>query len=200
MNTLVVIIVIVAAVAVLGALLIGIYNKLVALRARFENAFAQIEVQLTRRYDLIPNIVETAKAYLKHESETLTNVIAARNGALESLKTAAASPSDPAAMAALSAAEQNLAGSLGGLRVQLEAYPDLKANTVMMQLSEELTATENRVAFARQAFNDAVTAYNIQRKSFPANLVAGMFGHAQDAGLLEFANTEAIQAAPKVSF
>ena len=200
MSSLAVILIVVAVIVILGALLIGIYNKLVALRARFENAFAQIEVQLTRRYDLIPNIVETAKAYLKHESETLAKVTAARNGALESLQAAAARPNDPAAISALNAAEQNLAGSLGGLRVQLEAYPELKANTVMMQLSEELTATENRVAFARQAFNDAVTFYNIQRKSFPANLVAGMFGHTQDAALLEFANTEAIQAAPKVSF
>ncbi len=200
MSTLTVILVILAIVAAIGAFAVSVYNRLVTLKARFENAFAQIEVQLTRRYDLIPNMVEVAKGYMKHESETLTGVIAARNSALAALKAAAASPSDAAAIQALNTAEQKLAGNVGGLNVQVEAYPDLKANTVMMQLSEELSSTENRVAFARQAFNDAATAYNIQRKTFPANVLAGMFGHTQDAALLQFANTEAIQAAPKVSF
>ena len=186
--------------AVLVAWLVSIYNSLVSLRARFENAFAQIEVQLTRRYDLIPNIVETAKAYLKHENDTLINVIGARNEAVASLKAAAAQPNDPAAIAALNSAETHLASAFGGLRVQLEAYPELKGDKVMMQLTEELSSTENRVAFARQAFNDAVTAYNIKRNSFPASVVANAFGHAKDATLLQFTNTEAIQAAPKISF
>lgn len=187
-------------VILLAVLLVAIYNKLVTLRARFENSFAQIEVQLTRRYDLIPNLLETAKAYLKHENETLLAVTAARNNALGALKVAAAKPGDPAAIGALNQAEQTLTGGLAGLRVQLEAYPELKANTVLMQFSEELSSTENRVAFARQAFNDAVTEYNIQRKTFPTILLAATFGHPQDAALLEFANTKEIQAAPKVSF
>lgn len=198
--TMAVIIALVAILAVLAALAVSIYNRLVALRARFENAFAQIDVQLTRRYDLIPNIVEVAKKYMQHESETLAKVIAARNGALDSLKEASAHPGDPTAISALNAAESNLGSLFGGLRVQLEAYPELKANTVMLQLNEELTSTENRVAFARQGYNDAATAYNIQRKSFPANLLAASFGHAQDAALLAFENTEAIQQAPKISF
>ncbi|MDL2317422.1 LemA family protein, partial [Desulfovibrio sp. OttesenSCG-928-A18] len=168
----------------LAAGLVLIYNRLVTLRARFENAFAQIEVQLTRRYELIPNIVEVAKAYLKHEGDTLLTVIDARNSALHSLRTAAAHPDDPAAIASLNMAEKKLADNFGGLRVQMEAYPELKGNSVMMQLSEELAATENRVAFARQAFNDAVTAYNVQRNRFPANMAAGVFGHNQDAALL----------------
>lgn len=180
--------------------LVSLYNKLVTLRGRFENAFAQIEVQLKRRYDLIPNLVEVAKTYIKHESETLLKVTAARNAALSALQAAAAHPDDPAAIQALNTAERNLTGSLGGLSVQMEAYPELKANTVMMQLSEELTSTENRVSFARQAFNDAVTAYNIQRKTFPTTLFAAAFGHGHDAVLLIFADSEAIQAAPKVSF
>lgn len=200
MSSLAVIIAAIVLFVLLAAILVSIYNKLVSLRARFENSFAQIEVQLTRRYDLIPNLLETAKAYLKHESETLLAVTAARNTAVESLKAAAAKPGDPAAIAALNQAEQNLSGGLAGLRIQLEAYPEIKANTVLMQFSEELTSTENRVAFARQAFNDAVTAYNIQRKTFPTVLVAATFGHPQDAALLEFANKDAIQAAPKVSF
>lgn len=180
--------------------LVSIYNKLVSLRARFENAFAQIEVQLTRRYDLIPNIIETAKAYLKHESDTFVRVIEARNEAVSSLKAAASSPQSPEAIAALNKAESQLAGAFAVLRVQLEAYPELKGNTVMMQLSEELASTENRVAFARQAFNDAVTAYNIQRNSFPTTLAANAFGHSRDAALLQFDNSKDIQFAPKVSF
>lgn len=190
--------------AIVGAIIvffiISIYNKLVSLRERFKNAFAQIEVQLKRRYDLIPNLVNTAATYMKHESGTLMSVTAARNAAAAALQTAAEHPTDPAAIEALNAAEKTLAGTLKGLNVQVEAYPDLKANTVMLQLSEELTSTENRVAFARQAFNDAATAYNIQRNTFPTHMLAGAFGHPQDAALLAFADTEAIQAAPRVEF
>lgn len=193
-------IVLVVIVAILAFWLVSIYNQLVTLKARFENAFSQIEVQLKRRYDLIPNLVETAKAYLKHESETLTKVTEARNQALASLQAASSQPGNPDAIAALSQAEKQLTSSLAGFNVQLEAYPDLKANQNMMQLTEELTATENRVAFARQAFNDAVTGYNIYRKSFPNVLVAATFGHPNDASLLEFEDSAAIQAAPKVSF
>lgn len=184
----------------LVAWLVSIYNRLVSLRARFENAFAQIEVQLTRRYDLIPNIVEVAKGYLKHENTTLLEVIAARNGALDSLRNASAHPTDPASITALGKAENLLSRNLGGLKIQLEAYPELKGNTVMLDLNEELRSTENRVAFARQAFNDAVTDYNVRRNSFPANLVAPIFGHTQDAALLSFDNAEEIRKAPKVSF
>lgn len=190
-----IIVVILAAVFV-----IYLYNKLVTLKGRFENAFAQIEVQLKRRYDLIPNLVEVAKTYLKHESETLLAVTAARNAAVSALQAAAANPADHAAIETLNSAEKTLTSNLGGLSVQMEAYPDLKANTTMMQLSEELTSTENRVAFARQAFNDAATAYNIQRKTFPTNLLAAAFGHTEDATLLIFEDSEAMQAAPKVSF
>ncbi|MED5525345.1 MAG: LemA family protein [Pseudomonadota bacterium] len=193
-------IVLVVIVAILAFWLVSIYNQLVTLKARFENAFSQIEVQLKRRYDLIPNLVETAKAYLKHESETLTKVTEARNQALASLQAASSQPGNPDAIQALSQAEKQLTSSLAGFNVQLEAYPDLKANQNMMQLTEELTATENRVAFARQAFNDAVTGYNIYRKSFPNVLVAATFGHPTDASLLEFEDSAAIQAAPKVSF
>ncbi|ROQ27607.1 LemA family protein [Gallaecimonas pentaromativorans] len=193
-------IVLVVIVAILAFWLVSIYNQLVTLKARFENAFSQIEVQLKRRYDLIPNLVETAKAYLKHESETLTKVTEARNQALASLQAASSQPGNPDAIQALSQAEKQLTSSLAGFNVQLEAYPDLKANQNMMQLTEELTATENRVAFARQAFNDAVTGYNIYRKSFPNVLVAATFGHPNDASLLEFEDSAAIQAAPKVSF
>lgn len=177
---------------------INIYNKLVAMRNRYQNAFAQIEVQLKRRYDLIPNLVETAKAYLAHERDTLEAVIAARNQAVAGL--AAADPADAATMAQLSGAEGALAGALGKLNVVVEAYPDLKANQNMMQLSEELTSTENKVAFSRQAFNDSVTGYNTYRQSFPVNVLASSFGHREDAGLLEFADSEQIQAAPQVKF
>jgi LemA protein len=197
MSTLLIVLLVLA---VIVAYVIFIYNQLVRLKARFENAFAQIEVQLKRRYDLIPNLVETAKKYMQHESETLMNVTNARNSALAALQAAAANPRDPASIEALNKAEANLTGSLGGLNVQVEAYPELKANTIMMQLSEELASTENRVAFARQAFNDAVTAYNIQRKTFPTNLVAAAFGHPQDASLLVFEDSAIIQAAPKVGF
>jgi LemA protein len=179
---------------------VGIYNQLVTLKNRYQNAFSQIEVQLKRRYDLIPNLVETAKAYLKHERETLEAVINARNQAVSGLKAAAADPGNAAALGQLAGAENMLAGALGRLNVVMEAYPDLKASQNMMQVSEELTSTENKVAFSRQAFNDAVTAYNTYKQSFPPVLLASSFGHAADATLLEFEDSAAIQAAPKVAF
>ena len=179
---------------------VGIYNSLINLRARYKNAFAQIEVQLKRRYDLIPNLVETAKGYMKHESETLENVIKARNSAYGAMEAAAANPGDPSAMQGLVGAETALTGAMGRLNVVMEAYPDLKASQNMMQVSEELTSTENKVAFARQGYNDAVTSYNVARQSFPAVVFAGMFGHATNAELLEFQDSAAIQEAPKVSF
>lgn len=178
---------------------VGIYNQLVTLKNRFENAFSQIEVQLKRRYDLIPNLIETVKGYMKHEKDTLEAVINARNQAVGGLKQAAAKPGDPAAMQALAGAEQMLSGSLGRLFALAEAYPDLKANQNMAQLTEELTSTENRVAFARQAYNDSVTSYNTYRQTFPPIVFANMLGHATDAELLEF-DSEAIAEAPKVSF
>ena len=183
---------------VLLFLIIGIYNKLVALRNRFKNAFAQIDVQLKRRYDLIPNLVEVAKGYMKHERETLEAVISARTAAVSAANVAAGNPADGEAMAKLGRAESNLGGALGRLFALAESYPDLKANQNMMQLSEELTSTENKVAFARQAFNDAVMAYNTAREVFPAVMFAGMLGF-QPAQLLAIEN-EAERVAPKVSF
>ena len=174
------------------------YNRLVALRQRFKNAFAQIDVQLKRRYDLIPNLVETAKGYLKHERETLEAVIAARNQAQQAETRAAANPADPAAMTALMGAENVLTGSLGRLFALSEAYPDLKANQNMMQLQEELASTENRIAFARQAYNDAVMSYNTYRESFPQNQIAGAFGF-KEATLFEL-QVEAEREPPRVSF
>jgi LemA protein len=178
---------------------VGIYNHLVRLRNRLENAFSQIEVQLKRRYDLIPNLVETVKGYMAHERETLEAVINARNQAVGGLQAAAAKPGDAAAMQGLMGAEQVLSGTLGRLFALAEAYPDLKANQNMAQLTEELTTTENKVAFARQAYNDSVTAYNTYRQSFPPVFFAPMFGHSQDAELLEF-DSQQIAEAPKVQF
>ena len=181
--------------------LISIYNTLVSLANRYRNAFAQIDVQLKRRNDLIPNLVETAKAYMAHERGTLDAVTAARAGAVAGLQRAAANPGDPEALKALGAAEAAMGSALARLNVAVEAYPDLKASQNMMQLSEELSSTENRVAFSRQAFNDAVLAYNTYRQSFPNNLFAASFGHATDASPLEFAEPrEQLETAPKVSF
>ena len=177
---------------------IGQYNRLVTARNAFKNAFAQIDVQLTRRYDLIPNLVETVKGYIKHERETLEAVITARNSAMAGLKAASSDPGNAAAVAQLSGAEATLGGALGRMFALAEAYPDLKANQNMMQLSEELTSTENKVAFARQAYNDAVMSYNNAREVFPSSVVAGMFNFAP-AQLLEIAKPEAREA-PKVSF
>jgi LemA protein len=188
----------VAFVAVLWG--VGIYNNLVTLKNRYQNAFSQIEVQLKRRYDLIPNLVETVKAYMSHERGTLEAVISARNKAVGGLERAATNPGDPAAMKALASAEQGLSGALGRLFAVAEAYPDLKANQNMTQLSEEITSTENKVAFARQAYNDAVTAYNTYKQTFPPVLFAGIVGHGQNAELLEFEDREKIAEAPKVSF
>jgi LemA protein len=180
--------------------IIRIFNTLVALKNRFQNAFSQIEVQLKRRYELIPNLVETAKAYMQHERETLEAVISARNEAAAGLKAASADPSSASALKKLASGEGMLQGAMGRLNIAVEAYPELKANENMMQLSEELTSTENRVAFSRQAFNDAVTEYNSYRQSFPQNFLATTFGHKKDASLLEFEDSAEIQAAPQVSF
>lgn len=177
---------------------ITIYNRLVSGRNRFKNAFAQIDVQLTRRHDLIPNLVETARRYMAHEKDTLEAVVNARNLAVAGLKAAAKDPSDPEAMKQLASAEQGLSGALGRLFALSEAYPDLKANENMMQLSEELTTTENKVAFARQAYNDSVMTYNTLRESFPNNFFAGWFSFLV-AELLEIED-ESKREAPKVSF
>ena len=178
---------------------ITIYNQLVSLSNRYQNGFAQIEVQLKRRYDLIPNLVETAKGYLSHERETLEAVIMARNEAAAALGNLGGDVT-ASGIKSLAGAENALAGALGKLNVVMEAYPDLKASANMQQLSEELTSTENRVAFARQGFNDAVMAYNTYRQSFPNIVIANQFGHREDAELLEFEDSAEIQAAPNVSF
>ena len=177
---------------------IAVYNGLVSGRNRYKNAFAQIDVQLTRRHDLVPNLVEIAKGYMKHERETLEAVISARNAAVSGLKAAKGDPGNPAAMQQLAQAEQGLSGALGRLFALAESYPDLKASANMAQLSEELTSTENKVAFARQAYNDAVMDYNNRRESFPANLIAERFNF-QPAELLQIEDV-AMREAPKVSF
>ena len=177
---------------------IGVYNGLIMSRNGYKNAFAQIDVQLTRRHDLIPNLVETAKGYLKHERETLEAVVAARNAAVSGLAGAKANPGDPSAMQQLAGSENQLTQALGRLFALSEAYPDLKASQNMMQLSEELTSTENRVAFARQAYNDAVLTYNNKREVFPSTFVANLF-HFQPAQPLEI-DDPAKREAPKVSF
>jgi LemA protein len=179
--------------------LVAIYNGLVTYRNQYKNAFAQIDVQLKRRYDLIPNLVETAKAYMAHERGTLEAVMAARAGAVSASRAAAANPGDPTAMTGLNQAEGALSGALVKMFAVAEAYPDLKANQNMMQLSEELTSTENRVAFSRQAFNDSVTGYNNKREVFPNNIVAGMFNFAA-AQWLEAIEAPEERKAPKVQF
>jgi LemA protein len=198
MYTLFIVIVAAALLAVL--FLVNIYNRFVALKNRYVNAFSQIEIQLKRRYELIPNLVETARAYLKHERETLELVTKARNQALQSLENAVRNPSGPQNIETLGAAEWNLQSALGKLNVAVEAYPELKAGENMIKLHEEVTTTENKVAFARQAYNDSVMSYNTYRQSFPQNLFASSFGHGVDAVLLEFQDSSAIQEAPKIKF
>jgi LemA protein len=177
---------------------ISLYNRLVTLRNQIKNAFAQIDVQLTRRHDLIPNLVETVKGYIKHERETLEAVIKARNAAVAGLKVAEANPTNAQAMQLLGSAEGALGASLGKLFALAESYPDLKANQNMMQLSEELSSTENRVSFARQAYNDAVLDYNNARETFPSSVIAGSFRFTE-AAMLEIEDT-AKRAVPKVAF
>ena len=199
MSTALIVLGVLAVIIVVLALWVtGIYNSLVALRNRFKNAFAQIDVQLKRRYDLIPNLVEVAKGYMKHESTTLEAVIKARNIALAASQSAAANPADANAMEGLVSAEAGLSGALSRLMVVSEQYPDLKANQNMLQLTEELTSTENKVSFARQAYNDSVMTYNTTRETFPNVIFAGMFGF-QPAELFKIDDpTE--RNAPKVSF
>jgi LemA protein len=186
--------------AILGYICVDGYNRLVAQRNRYKNAYAQIDVQLQRRYDLIPNLVNTAKGYLAHERETLEAVIAARNTAIGASSRAARDPGSPTAMQNLSEAEGVLTGALGRLFAVSESYPDLKADNTMIRLMEELTSTENRVSFARQAFNDGVTLYNITREAFPSNLVANQFGFTQAELLAEVAVEHEVRVAPQVSF
>lgn len=195
MKTLLVILGVAAAIILYG---IALYNRLVSLRNRVKNGFSQIDVQLTRRHDLIPNLVESVKGYMQHERETLEAVIQARNAAVTGLQNAAADPADPDAIRQLGAAEGALSGALGRLFALAEAYPDLKANQNVMQLQEELTTTENKVAFARQAFNDAVMNYNTARESFPGNIIANNFAF----NAAEFLDIEAPEKreVPKVSF
>lgn len=190
--------IIIAIIVVIVFIAVAGYNRLVAARNRYKNAFAQIDVQLTRRHDLIPNLVETAKGYMSHERETLEGVIKARNTAINGLEKAKQNPGDPQAMGELSQSQQGLSGALGRLFALSESYPDLKANQNMMQLSEQLTSTENKVAFARQAFNDAVMRYNTMCQSVPTNILAGMFNFTT-AELLEI-DDPAKREAPEVSF
>ena len=199
MSLVLIILVIAVVIAIVAGLWVaGGYNSLVTLRNRFKNAFAQIDVQLKRRYDLIPNLVEVAKGYMKHESTTLENVIKARNVAYAASQAAAANPADAGAMKNLLGAEAGLAGAMSRLMVVSEAYPDLKANQNMMQLTEEMTSTENKISFARQAYNDSVMTYNTTRESFPKNLLAGLFNFAE-AQLFSIENA-AERAAPQVKF
>ena len=199
MSIALIILIIIAAIAlIVGLMVVGAYNDLVTLRNRFKNAFSQIDVQLKRRYDLIPNLVEVAKGYMKHESSTLEAVIAARNTAFAASKAAAANPADPSAMKSLLSAESGLGGALSRLMVVSEQYPDLKANQNMMQLTEEMTSTENKISFARQAYNDSVMSYNTTRERFPTNLIAGLFNFAE-AQLFQIDNV-AEREAPKVKF
>ena len=200
MGSLLILLVFLALVVGLALWAVGIYNGLVTSRNAWKNAFAQIDVQLQRRFDLIPNLVETAKAYMGHERETLEAVIAARSAAQSGLAAAKAHPGDEAAMAQLAASQGQLNGVLGRLMAVAEAYPDLKANQNMMQLSEELSSTENRVAFARQAYNDAVMGYNNKRETFPSSVVAGMFNFAHAALLDIPAEKAQVREAPKVQF
>lgn len=190
---------VIVSVVVTALVVVSIYNGLVTKRNRYKNGFAQIDVQLKRRYDLIPNLVETAKGYMKHERETLEAVIKARNAAYSAADAAAKNPGDPNAMHKLASAEGALTAGLSKIIVMSEAYPELKANTTMRELSEELTSTENKVAFARQAYNDSVTEYENARQVFPAMIVAPMMGFGE-AALLEVIETESERAAPKVSF
>ncbi len=192
--------ILVGVVALIVIFLIITYNQLVKLANRYKNLFSQIDIQLQRRYDLIPNLVESAKGYLQHERETLEAVTSARNQAMGALTMAKQNPGSPAVMAQLGEAEGMLGAALGRLNMVMEAYPDLKASQNMMQLSEELVNTENLVAFARQAYNDSVQMFNTKRQSFPAVMVAGLFGFGDDAALLEMADTKVIQKAPTVSF
>ena len=182
----------------LAMFVVGVYNKLVTMRNRYKNAYAQIDVQLKRRYDLIPNLVETAKGYMAHERGTLEAVTAARNIAYAASKAAAANPGDASAMKSLGSAETGLSGTLSRLMMVSEAYPDLKANQNMMQLTEELTSTENKISFARQAYNDSVMTYNTDREVFPSNLIAGMFNFM--AAELFVIDKPEQKDAPKVQF
>jgi len=197
-NSLIIPLILIALLIFVALWVLGVYNNLVTLRNRFRNAFSQIDVQLKRRYDLIPNLVETARAYMAHERDTLEAVIHARNTAQSASQSAAANPGDPTAMQALAGAEGVLTGTIGRLFALAEAYPDLKANQNMLQLTEELTSTENKVAFSRQAFNDAVTAYNTAREVAPANLIANAFGFT--AAELFKVDTPAERDAPQVKF
>lgn len=198
MNT--TLIIILLSVLIIALYLVAIFNKLVALKNKLKNAFAQIEIQLKRRYDLIPNLVEIAKKYLDHENKTLLAVTEARNGADNALKNASANLGDANAIKNLTQAEGVLNKAMGQFNMVMEGYPDLKASQNMMQLSEELTSTENKVSFARQAYNDEVMAYNTYKQSFPQIIVASVTGHAADSELLEFEDSKIIQNAPKISF
>jgi LemA protein len=190
--------VVVVVVLIVGGMVVGVYNKLVTMRNRYKNAYAQIDVQLKRRYDLIPNLVETAKGYMAHERGTLQAVTEARNIAYEASKTAAANPGDSSAIKNLASAETGLGGTLSRLMMVSEQYPNLKANQNMMQLTEELTSTENKISFARQAYNDSVMTYNTDREVFPSNLIAGMFNFG--AAELFVVDKPEQKDAPKVSF